>query len=77
MSTKSITAAALSLTPEEKAKLAEDLLRSLDPPDQADIEDAWAEEIERRIDALDRGEEDTIPVEQFLSEARARLNERH
>jgi putative addiction module component (TIGR02574 family) len=73
MSAESITAAALALTPEEKAKLAEQLLDSLDRPDQAEIDTAWAEEAERRIDRLDRGEERTVPADQALRDARARL----
>ena len=73
MTTDQITAAALALAPEEKAKLAEQLLGSLDGPDQKEIDAAWAEEAERRIDALDRGEERTVPAEEALRTARARL----
>ena len=73
MSTDTITAAALALAPAAKVKLAEQLLESLNSPDQAEVDAAWADELERRIEALDRGEERTIPAEQALREARARL----
>jgi putative addiction module component (TIGR02574 family) len=73
MSTDAITAAALALSPEAKAKLAEQLLESFDPPAQTEIDAAWAEEAERRIDAFDRGEDRTIAADQALRDARARL----
>ena len=46
----------------EKARLAEELLASLDAPDQAEIDAAWGDEAERRIDALDSGATKTIPA---------------
>jgi putative addiction module component (TIGR02574 family) len=50
--------AALSLPPENRAALAEQLLQSLETSasDSSEIE-----EIDRRIDAYDRGEETPIP----------------
>jgi putative addiction module component (TIGR02574 family) len=54
--TEEIIAAALKLPPESKAKLADELLASLDGPEQAEIDNAWAVESERRIDEYDAGE---------------------
>jgi len=68
-----VTAAALALPAEARAKLAELLLESLDRSEQRPIDAAWAEVAERRIDALDRGDVRTVPAEQALREARARL----
>jgi putative addiction module component (TIGR02574 family) len=73
MSADQIIAAALALPPEAKAKLIDKLLGSLDGPEQHEIDAAWAEEVERRIDALDRGTATTVPAEQALRDARARL----
>ncbi|KXK24345.1 MAG: putative addiction module component, partial [Armatimonadetes bacterium OLB18] len=41
-----LEAEALKLTPEERARLADRLIASLS--DNAEIEDAWAAEVERR-----------------------------
>lgn len=40
---------ALALSAEERAKLAHDLIASLDGPSDPDAQAAWAEEIERRV----------------------------
>jgi putative addiction module component (TIGR02574 family) len=64
--TEEIIAAALKLPPESKAKLADELLASLDGPEQTEIDDAWAVEAERRIDEYDRGGIKTIPADQVL-----------
>jgi len=47
---------ALSLPPRSRAKLAEQLLASLDDPKQREIDRLWADEVEDRIDAYERGE---------------------
>lgn len=57
------------LPPEERAKLAESLLESLHSP-LAEIEQAWAAEIERRVTAFDRGEIPAYPAEDVFAEAR-------
>jgi putative addiction module component (TIGR02574 family) len=66
-----LEAAALSLPKSERARLAERLIASLD--DDSDVEQAWAAEIRRRLDSIDRGEVETIPAEQVLAEARRRI----
>ena len=52
---------ALSLPAKSRAKLAERLLESLDDPKQKEIDRLWAEEVEDRIDAYERGELKAIP----------------
>ena len=47
---------ALSLAEHDRAELAARLLESLDDVNQKDVDDAWAQEIERRCVALDSGE---------------------
>ena len=44
-----ILSAALSLSPGERAMLADHLLASLDAPNQKEIDGAWAQEAERRM----------------------------
>ena len=66
-----LEAAVLSLPKDERARLAERLIASLD--EDPEIEAAWAAEIRRRLDAIDRGEVDMIPAEDVLAEARRRV----
>ena len=47
---------ALALPPDERAELADRLLSSLDTERQRKIDELWAEEVEDRIDAFERGE---------------------
>jgi putative addiction module component (TIGR02574 family) len=48
---------ALALDPTQRAELAHLLLSSLDaPPRDPGWEEAWREEIERRLESIDRGE---------------------
>lgn len=67
---------ALSLSDPERAELAARLIESLDMTDDAnsaDIEDAWAAEIERRCAALDAGDARTIAWEDVRRQIAARL----
>ena len=59
---------ALSLPPEERLKVAELLLSSLDSAAQRRIDSLWAAEAEDRLDALDRGEIQTIPARDVFDE---------
>jgi putative addiction module component (TIGR02574 family) len=62
---------ALKLTPGERAALAQRLLASLD--EDAEIEDAWAAEIERRIAEVESGTVQVIPIAEALARVRAAL----
>ena len=57
---------ALSLPPEERAQIAEQLLSSLDAPNRQRVDVLWASEAEDRLDAYERGEIKTIPAEQVF-----------
>jgi len=61
---------AMQLTPQQRADLADLLWVSALP--QAEIDAAWAEEIERRFAQVDSGEVETIPYETVVSELRAK-----
>ena len=48
---------ALGMEPAERAELAHRLILSLEPGERdPDWEEAWAREIERRLESIDRGE---------------------
>ena len=68
-SLKDIERQARELAAEERAKLAEALIESLHSP-LADIEAAWAKEIEDRVTAFDRGEMQAYAAEDVFAEAR-------
>jgi len=51
---------ALHLDDETRAALAGLLLESLDSENEDGVEAAWLEEIERRMEALDSGEVNTV-----------------
>ena len=63
-----IQAEAMKLSNEERAELADRLWASLEP--QADVDAAWAVEIERRVRQLETGEVETIPHEIVIGELR-------
>ena len=69
-SLKEIEQQARALAAEERAKLAEVLLESLQTPPLSDIEAEWAREIEDRVAAFDRGEVKTYAAEDVFAEAR-------
>lgn len=60
---------ARSLAPEDRARLVETLLESLNAP-VSEVETAWAREIEDRLAAVDRGETQVFPAEDVFGEAR-------
>lgn len=61
---------AKSLPPEERARLAESLLESLQQEGIAEVEAAWEQEIDGRVAALRRGEVELIDGEAVLAELR-------
>lgn len=67
---KDLEQQASSLVAEERARLAEVLLESLQEAPLAEIEEAWNREIEERIAAYDRGELPTRAAEEVFAEAR-------
>jgi putative addiction module component (TIGR02574 family) len=58
------------LSPDEKAQLVDVLLDSLREVKLADVEAAWAVEIDRRVAAYERGEAKLIPAEDVFAKAR-------
>jgi len=67
-----ILSAALALSPDERAIIAGLLLESLNPPNQKQIDAAWAEEVERRIREIDEGKVETIDGELVMQKLRSR-----
>jgi putative addiction module component (TIGR02574 family) len=67
-----LTRQARTLPPEERVRLAEDLLATVQEVD-ADAEAAWDEEIRRRVAEIDSGAAKLIPAEEVFAEVRRLL----
>jgi putative addiction module component (TIGR02574 family) len=59
----------LSLGVDERARLAERLIESLDELSEAEAAEVWATEAERRLHAYRAGEVQAIPAEQVMNDA--------
>jgi len=64
---------ASQLPEEERAELALSLIESLDGPADSGVEEAWQQEIERRVRQIERGEVELIRAEEVFARARRRL----
>lgn len=59
---------ARALSPQDRARLAEELLASLDEVSDSDAEAAWEQEIGRRVESIKAGRAKLIPAEQVFAE---------
>ncbi len=66
-----LEAEALKLPPEERVLLADHLLASLGV--QAEIEEAWAVEVERRLAEVEAGRVTLVSAEEAIGRARKAL----
>lgn len=73
MNVDELVAAALKLDPQGRAKLAGRLLDSLEELSPEENERIWAEEAQRRSDALDSGTLSSRRAEDVFRDARARI----
>jgi len=64
---------AAQLSDTERAELALALIQSLDGEPDADVEEAWRIEIERRIAQVERGEVELIPGDEVVARLRRKL----
>ena len=67
-----LTEQALELSESERAEIAYRLLRSLDEAKEEGVEEAWEEEIARRVEEVKNGTAKGIPAEEVFREIRAR-----
>ncbi len=73
MDLKTVEHEALRLSPEDRAKLAQKLLLSLDTLSEEEVEQAWLIEADRRARELDRGEVQPISADEVRRKARGLL----
>jgi putative addiction module component (TIGR02574 family) len=55
---------ALKLSPNERAEVVEQLIAGLEEAPESDVEQAWQEEVQRRLQQIERGEVKTVPWEE-------------
>jgi putative addiction module component (TIGR02574 family) len=72
MSNEELFEAAMALSLDERAKLAQELIASLDDPPDADAEEAWNAEIGKRVRELQDGTVEAVP----WAEAEKRISDR-
>ena len=73
MDADTIRREALSLPPEKRAELAEQLLSSLEPLSEAELEKLWFAEAARRADEIDRGQAKRYSADEVRQQAQALL----
>ena len=61
---------ALSLPVDSRVNLVEKLIISLNLPIQTEIDRLWAEESERRVFKIDKGEVELVPGEEVFAKIR-------
>ena len=74
---KEIVSAAMKLAERDRLQIVEELLASLEPSVDEDVDAAWAAEIERRSREIKEGTVRTIPWEEVKSQARKRIRGRN
>lgn len=67
-----LTERAKALPPEERARLAEELLATLDPSEDG-VEAAWDDEIRKRIDEVENGTVQLVPADEAFAQVRRAL----
>lgn len=61
---------AQELAPEDRARLAEELLASLDSGLEPEIDAAWDEELRKRIAEVENGTVKLVPADEVFARAR-------
>ncbi|MGE0708819.1 MAG: addiction module protein [Planctomycetota bacterium] len=69
-----LLAQALRLSADERAVQAAELWASLETESDPGIEAAWAEEVQRRLQGIESGEDRTLPWEEVRAHLRARFS---
>jgi putative addiction module component (TIGR02574 family) len=77
MRAEDILPQALELSQSERSRLATLLMESVEAEDDASVEQAWLDEVTRRLDEHERGAVRAIPAEAVFAEAHARLKRAH
>lgn len=69
-SIEDLAAQAIALSPADRARLADLLIASLPEGDDPEVEAAWDQEIQRRVEAIGSGEARLVPASEVHAQAR-------
>jgi len=69
MNTKDLIAEISDLPVEQRAKIADQILKTLNTPDP-DIESAWIQEVEKRVEEYEQGKVELIPAQEVFKSLR-------
>ena len=72
---KKITDDLLKLPPEDRMSVADLLIASVPQLEDGVLHEAWEEELDKRIDAYERGEAKTVSADESHAQALLMLNE--
>ena len=64
---------ARSLAPEDRARLAEELLASLEGDQEPEVDAAWDEEVRKRIAEIEGGAVKLLPADEVFARVRRSL----
>ena len=59
---------ALKLKPMDRAELVEQILASFEFPERKQIDEVWAQEVEDRLEAYERGEIQSTPAKEVFDD---------
>lgn len=65
----------LGLNHEDRVSIADAVVRSISGFKSADIEQSWLDEAARRAEAIDRGEETTVPWKEVRERLHAQIKD--
>jgi len=69
MKTKDLIAEISDLPIEQRARIADQILQSLNAPDP-DIDSAWIQEVEERVEEYEQGKVELIPAQKVFKNLR-------
>lgn len=70
---EALQGAVMALPEKERAKLASDLMASLDGPAEQGVAEAWDIELCRRINEIESGKSELLDLDDVLARARKRI----
>ena len=74
MTIDDLTQGAIELPPDQRFTLAQRILASVEPPGDAEVDNAWTAEIRERMSRYDAGETKGIPGAEVFAEIDRCLN---
>ncbi len=75
MTVRALEKQVMDLPPRSRIRIAEKIIESVDDFTSKQIEAAWSEEIQRRVNDIESGNVKGIPAAQAMAKARRALNE--